>query len=63
MANRRVAENDFRFDKTISLGNIISILVFVVALFQAYVGITARMDVMQTKVDAMWTAFKLEVAK
>ena len=52
---------EWRFDRTINFGNLLTILIMVGALLSMYNGIIHRMDLMQTKVDLMWDRFTIVV--
>ena len=55
--DRRAPDHRFKFDRTINLGHLLSIIAFVLTVFAAYSGIISRMDKMEVKVDAMWQVF------
>jgi hypothetical protein len=46
------------FDPTISLGTLISILVFVLTLWRLHTANVERFVKLETKVDLMWRTFK-----
>lgn len=61
MPAQKTQGKTLNFDRTVNLGNILTIVVLIGAMFQMYSGIASRMDVMQAKVDMMWSAFKLNL--
>ena len=61
-ADRRLDDrrsNNVRFDKSINLGNIISMIVLVITLTSIGTKILERMDAMEFKVNAMWEQFSV----
>jgi hypothetical protein len=51
--------NGYRFDKSINLGNIISMVALLITLFGFGMKILERMDSMETKVNLMWEQFSI----
>ena len=49
-------------DLTITIGNIITIIIGVVTVSVAAIGILRRVDRIEMKVDLMWKAFQLRVS-
>lgn len=52
---------EFKFDKTINAGNLLTVLIVLGTLIGMYNGIIHRMDLMEQKVDLMWSRFSIEL--
>lgn len=55
--SRRKTDDGFRVDRTINLGNLLTLGVIIFTLIGMYQGIVTRMDRVEVKVDAMWNVF------
>ena len=50
-------EGGLRFDSTVTLGNVLTAVAFLVGLLGAYAAFKAKIAVIETKVDVIWQAW------